>query len=113
MGIESAYSAYTRFLELTGDPTAAAILAVGVSRDAETTTDTLKPGDVAKQLSVSPATVIGWIRSGQLKAANIAKGPRPRYVIRPSDLDAFLKMRQPEPPAKRGRQAANRSDDRY
>lgn len=63
----------------------------------------LKPTDVAKLLSVSPATVIDWIRTNQLKASNLASGNRPRYAIRREDLDAFLKMRQPEPPVRRSK----------
>lgn len=55
----------------------------------------LTPPEIAKQLGADPATVIQWIRSGQLKASNLATGQRPRYVIQPSDLEAFLKARQP------------------
>ena len=96
----------------TDDAAATLVLAQIQFGHQETATDTLKPGDVAKQLSVSPATVIGWIKSGQLKAANIAKGPRPRYVIQPDALAAFLKMRQPEPPVAR-RPSAKTSGKRY
>ena len=63
-------------------------------------TDTLTPPDVAKRLGVKPATVIGWIKSGQLKGSNIGKGSRPRYRVTPDDLAAFLKSRQSEPPRK-------------
>jgi hypothetical protein len=56
----------------------------------------LTPPQVAEQLGSDPATVISWIRSGQLKASNLATGPRPRFVIQPADLDAFLKARQPD-----------------
>ena len=55
----------------------------------------LTPPDIAKQLGADPATVIQWIRSGQLKASNLATGQRPRYVVQPTDLEAFLKSRQP------------------
>jgi DNA-directed RNA polymerase subunit K/omega len=61
---------------------------------AEPQPDTLDPPQVAKELRVSPATVIGWIRSKQLRAANIATGSRPRYIIQRVDLDRFLKLRQ-------------------
>lgn len=63
----------------------------------------LSPPQVARQLGVAPETVIGWIRSGQLKASNLASGIRPRFAIRPADLDAFLLSRQPQPPAQRVR----------
>ena len=54
----------------------------------------LTPPEIAKQLGADPATVLGWIRSGQLKASNLATGHRPRFVVQPFDLDAFLKARQ-------------------
>lgn len=63
--------------------------------------DALTPPEVAEQLSTSPETVLGWIKSGQLKASNLATGNRPRYVVMPDDLTAFLKSRQPDPPVKR------------
>jgi hypothetical protein len=115
-------AAFTHYVVMTnGDERAASnlllasVLANGSAppREEPKPSTTMNPADVAKQLKVSPATVIGWIRSGQLKAANLAKGPRPRYVVQRDDLNAFLKMRQPEPPAQRRRQAAKRSDDRY
>jgi hypothetical protein len=71
--------------------------------------DKLRPADVAKQLQVSPAKVIGWIRSGQLKAANIATGPRPRYVIQRDDLDRFLSSRQPDLPQQKRHRIKTRS----
>ena len=63
--------------------------------------DFLTPPQVAEQLGTSPETVIGWIKSGQLNAANLATGDRPRYVITPDDLAEFLKSRQPQPPQPR------------
>jgi len=54
----------------------------------------LSPPEIARQLGADPATVIQWIRTGQLKASNLATGHRPRYVVQPSDLEAFLKARQ-------------------
>lgn len=62
--------------------------------------DLLKPQQVAQQLGVSPDTVLGWIRSGQLKAANLGAN-RARYVIDRQAVDEFLRKRQPEPPEKR------------
>lgn len=63
-------------------------------------TDALTPPDVAKRLGVKPATVIGWIKSGQLKASNLSKGARPRYRVQPDDLAEFLDKRQPQQPGK-------------
>jgi hypothetical protein len=56
----------------------------------------LTPPQVAEQLGSDPATIINWIRSGQHRASNLATGSRPRFVIQPSDLDAFLRARQPD-----------------
>jgi excisionase family DNA binding protein len=69
----------------------------GRKRSNTPTGDVLTPPQVARQLSVDASTVIGWIRSGELKGSNIGKGSqRPRYRIQQSDLEAFLKSRQPE-----------------
>ena len=54
----------------------------------------LTPPEVAKQLGVAPETVIEWIKTGFLRASNLATGKRPRYVVRPGDLDDFLVSRQ-------------------
>jgi len=60
--------------------------------------NTLSPPEVAQQLGVTPETVIGWIKSGTLKATNVGKGKtRPRYRIQQSNIDLFLLSRQPEP----------------
>jgi hypothetical protein len=51
----------------------------------------LTPPQVARQLQVRAETVIGFIRSGQLRAINIAKlgSRRPRYRISVKDLEDF------------------------
>jgi len=59
------------------------------------------PPEIAEQLAVAPETVVGWIKSGQLKGSNLATAARPRYVVQPDDLSSFLKSRQPEPPQPR------------
>jgi excisionase family DNA binding protein len=60
-------------------------------------TDVLDPPDVARLLTCSPDTVRDWIRSGQLKASNVANGDRPRWKIQRSDLETFLQTRQADP----------------
>ncbi len=52
----------------------------------------------AEILRCNVGTLRGWIASGQLKAANLGSEAHPRWMIRREDLDAFLKLRQPEHP---------------
>lgn len=91
---------FQRFLEITnGNSTAAAVLAHAATMERlaggkDATPKPLSVADVAAQLQVSPAKVRQWIHSGQLRAANLTNGPRPRHVIAPEDLDAFLQSRQ-------------------
>jgi hypothetical protein len=54
----------------------------------------LNISDIVELLSVSPATVTGWIETKQLKASNLSKSHRPRWVIQRVELDRFLKFRQ-------------------
>jgi hypothetical protein len=54
----------------------------------------LNISDVVELLSVSPATVAEWIDTKQLKASNLSKSNRPRWVIQRVELDRFLKFRQ-------------------
>jgi len=63
--------------------------------------NTLSPSDVARTLSVSADTVLGWIRARELRASDIAArdSNRPRWIITRDALDAFLRNRQPEPQA--------------
>lgn len=66
----------------------------------------LTPPQVAKKYGVSPATVRGWIESGELKATNIAsKGKRPMHRITSDALAEFDAKRceLAPPPAKRRR----------
>lgn len=54
----------------------------------------LNISDVCELLSVSPTTVADWIETKQLKASNLSKSNRPRWVIQRVELDRFLKFRQ-------------------
>jgi excisionase family DNA binding protein len=67
----------------------------------------LTPPEVAKRLGVSPDAVRGWIRSGELKAINVAdlKKSRPRFRVSLEALAQFEKLRQviPPPPVTRRR----------
>lgn len=59
------------------------------------------PPEIAARLRVKPEKILAWIRSGALKAINVAGrlGGRPRWRILPEDLTAFLDSRRATPPA--------------
>jgi excisionase family DNA binding protein len=60
----------------------------------------LTPPEVAARLGVDVHKVMGWIRRGELRAANVGDGAqRPRFRISPIDLELFLSARAaaPEP----------------
>ena len=65
------------------------------------------PPEIAKRLRVSPETVIGWIRAGELLAINVASrtATRPRFRIKAEDLEAFELRRSavPTPTTRRRR----------
>lgn len=67
----------------------------------------LTPPQVARQYGVAPETVVNWIRSGELRAINVAAHgtKRPRFRIDPADLAAFEAAREVAAPvqAARGR----------
>lgn len=58
--------------------------------------------ELAKILRVSPDKIRGWIRSGNLKAINIAStlAGKPRFVILPKHLEEFEQTRTTGPPPK-------------
>lgn len=51
----------------------------------------LTPPKLAKLWGVSPDKILSWIRSGELRAVNIAtdRSCRPRYVIDRKDIEQF------------------------
>lgn len=51
----------------------------------------LAPSDIARSRGVSVLKVLGWIKSGELRAVNMATqaGRLPRWRISPADLEAF------------------------
>jgi excisionase family DNA binding protein len=113
---------YDQWCEKTGDANAAATLVLAQmqstgwpfneKRGQRQTRIVLTPPQAAKQLGVDPATVIGWIRSKQLKASNIGKGgQRPRFRIQQSDLEAFLKSRQQQSTETNKRRAKQQSSE--
>jgi excisionase family DNA binding protein len=67
---------------------------------------TLSVRDVCERYSVSEHTVLGWIRSGELRAINVGRRPgakKPRWRITQAALAAFERLRTPGPPPPRKR----------
>ena len=64
--------------------------------------------DVADRYGVSGATVLGWIRAGELRAVNVSRSRhsrKPRWRVSTTALEAFEAGRSAtaEPPAPKGR----------
>jgi len=59
--------------------------------------DALTAAQAARTLGVRKQSVLGWIRTGELKASNVGRGYQPRWRIKRVDLDAFLAGRNPTP----------------
>jgi hypothetical protein len=68
----------------------------------ETPTRMLTPPQIAARLAVKPEKILGWIRSGELSAVNVAKNVdgRPRWRVDPAELDKFLIRRSATPAPK-------------
>ncbi len=67
----------------------------------------LTVADVAKRLTIGDEQVLGFIKTGKLRASNVGLGAkRPRWRIDPADLETFLASRrnsQPAPSIRRNR----------
>ena len=65
----------------------------------------LTPPEVARRYRISPEKVVGWIRSGELRAIDVSarSSSRPRYRIDPDDLAAFEERRRVVPAPEPGR----------
>jgi excisionase family DNA binding protein len=59
--------------------------------------------DLCKRFAVGEHTVLGWIRQGELKAVNVARGTdrRPHWRISQEALSAFEERRAAKPPVPR------------
>lgn len=96
MNVETTYA---HFLELTNSPEAAATLVLAAVTVKGQPKSVLTPPELAEELGTTPETVIGWINTGKLRAANVGKGKlRARYRIKRTDVDAFLDGPEPRKP---------------
>lgn len=67
---------------------------------------TLSVKELCERYGVNEHTVLGWIRSGELKAINVGRrqgAKKPRWRITPEALVAFELLRTPAPPMPRTR----------
>lgn len=65
-----------------------------MKNDAEHRTK-LTPPEIAKQWGIGYGKVMGWIRSGELRAIDVSGrcGGQPRYLVDVADLAAFEERR--------------------
>lgn len=70
----------------------------------------LTPPEIAAEIGVRPETVVGWIRAGELRGADVARrgSVRPRFKVRRDDFDEFLSRRAVCPKARTSSPAAPR-----
>lgn len=74
---------------------------------------TLSVHDLSERYAVSEHTVLGWIRSGELRAVNVGRRPgakKPRWRITQEALEAFEALRTPTPPPPRTRRRKRPAD---
>ena len=73
----------------------------------------LVPREVAERYGVALDKVLGWIRSGELRAVNVAtrQGGQPRWRISPSDLALFEASRSSQPSSPRVARARRKKDN--
>jgi hypothetical protein len=59
----------------------------------------LTPGDIAERYGCRDSKVIGWIKSGELRAIDTSsrRGAKPRWKISPEALAAFEAARASQP----------------
>ncbi len=74
---------------------------------------TLTVRDVQDRYGVTAATVLTWIRAGELQAVNVsrsAKSKKPRWRITAMAIDAFEATRMPNSPRPRARRRTQPTD---
>lgn len=60
---------------------------------------TLTVAEIAERYGVSQHTILGWIRTGELRAVDVSRNPggRPRWRVTEESLAAFEALRTPTP----------------
>jgi len=73
----------------------------------------LSPPQIARMWGVSHEVVLNWIRSGQLKAINVASvmNGRPKFRVDVSELAAFEARRATQPAPKISSRRRKRYDE--
>jgi excisionase family DNA binding protein len=69
--------------------------------------------DIQRRYGVTVHTVLGWIRSGELRAVNVGRrldGKKPRWRVSEEALAAFEQLRTPAPPPPRARRRKRPAD---
>jgi excisionase family DNA binding protein len=69
--------------------------------------------DLCERFRVSEQTVLGWIRSGELRAVNVGRRPgakKPRWRVTAEALAAFEALRTPNLPLPRARRRKRPAD---
>ena len=71
----------------------------------------LSPADIAASRGINVVKVLTWIKTGELKAVNVATcaGRLPRWRISPADLEAFDTARAAVPQAPVTRRARRKA----
>jgi excisionase family DNA binding protein len=74
---------------------------------------TLSVRDLCERYGVTEHTVLGWIRSGELRALNVGRkagARKPRWRITQSALEEFEQRRTPTPLPPRARRRKRQAD---
>ena len=74
--------------------------------------DFITPPQLADRYGCDVSKVLTWIRSGELRAINVATKPlgRPRWRIMIEDLESFEAGRMASPPPKQTRRTFRKDD---
>lgn len=74
----------------------------------------ITPRELATSWGVGIGKILGWIRSGELRAidASARRGARPRFLIDLADVAAFEAARSVQPPMPSARRNRRRRDQR-